>query len=82
MKSPLKNQIVQTNKVPLKGFNTTSTKVQTKKINGKQVIHKMTMPTKFVPGENNPVKLKKSKNAAVAMVQDLGMAMKKLNPKK
>ena len=43
----------------------------TKKINGKKVISKLSMPVSFTKGEQNPIKLKKN-------VEKLGKAMGKL----
>lgn len=56
----MKQKPISSLKVPLKGFISQSISTKTKKIKGKKVISKLSMPVKFVKGEQNPVKLKKA----------------------
>jgi hypothetical protein len=62
-------KIISSQKKSLKGFITQSVKSSTKKASGKKTISKLSMPVKFIKGEQNPVKLKKGKNTGLAMLQ-------------
>lgn len=65
-------KIISSQKKSLKGFITQSVKSSTKKVKGgkgKKTISKLSMPVSFIKGEQNPVKLKKSKNTGLAMLK-------------
>lgn len=62
-------EIISTLKIPLKGFVKQSLKMKKKNMKGRSVITKLTMPTTFVKGEQNPIKLKKSKNTGLKMLE-------------
>jgi hypothetical protein len=62
-------KIISSQKKYLKGFITQSMKSSTKKVAGRNVVSKLTLPTSFIKGIQNPIKIKKCKNTGMALLK-------------